>query len=134
MKRKVNWTTQRRVIYDLILSTDNHPTANDIIDMLRASGYTFAYGTVYNSLRYLVEIGMLREVKLRDSVSRYDARTEEHMHVICDRCGKISETMIPVPDAWIDKIEAETNYRLLNPDILFHGICSDCQSIGDAST
>lgn len=126
--RKVNWTTQRRVIYDIVQSSDSHPTANDVMEMLRDSNHQFAYGTIYNSLRYLVDMGLVRELKLGDAVSRYDARIEDHMHLICDVCGCVAETAISLPEEWMQEIEKQTQFHLESPEILLHGVCVNCQS------
>ncbi|WP_326492589.1 Fur family transcriptional regulator [Alicyclobacillus dauci] len=111
MSRKVNWTTQRRVIYDLVRESTDHPTANDIMERLRQSGHHFAYGTVYNSLRYLVEMALIRELKLGNAISRYDARIEDHLHVICDVCGKVAEAAIELPADWLESVSKTTHFH-----------------------
>ncbi|GMA62507.1 transcriptional repressor [Alicyclobacillus fastidiosus] len=127
MNQKINWTTQRRVIYELVRDTTDHPTASDVMEQLRAEGHQFAYGTVYNSLRYLVDMGLVRELKLGNAVSRYDARTEDHLHVICDVCGKVAEAEIDLPTRWLEEIAATTSFQLDSPEILLHGVCPDCR-------
>ncbi|GEO25396.1 transcriptional repressor [Alicyclobacillus acidoterrestris] len=127
MNQKINWTTQRKVIYELVRDTTDHPTASDVMERLRSEGYHFAYGTVYNSLRYLVDMGLIRELKLGNAVSRYDARTEEHLHVICDICGKVAEAEMDLPTHWLDEIASKTAFQLDSPEILLHGICQDCR-------
>lgn len=132
MDRKVNWTTQRRIIFDLIVQSEDHPTANDLMEGLRQHGHQFAYGTVYNSLRYLVDIGMIQELNLGDAANRYDARTEDHIHILCDNCGQISEAAIPLPRQWIEQIAASTAYDVARSDIILHGLCAECRGLSRA--
>lgn len=127
MSKRVNWTTQRRVIFDLVQRADDHPTANDVMERLRGDGHQFAYGTVYNSLRYLVDMGMIRELKLGNAVSRYDARLEDHIHIICDECGQIAEAAASLPTEWIRSIENLTDFAVLHSDVLLHGHCPTCK-------
>lgn len=55
---KLNLTVQRKAILDVIQQSHDHPAAADIIERLRGKGFNFAYGTVYNSLRYLTDAGL----------------------------------------------------------------------------
>lgn len=127
MNRKVNWTIQRRVIYELVQTATDHPTANDILERLRQGGHQFAYGTVYNSLRYLVEAGLVRELKLGNAVSRYDGRMEDHLHVICDMCGRVTEAAIDLPAGWLQDAAKKTDFHIDSAEIILHGVCQDCQ-------
>ena len=49
---------------------------------------TISYATVYNSLRFLKEAGLVHEIKFGDGASRYDRETDRHDHAICNCCGK----------------------------------------------
>jgi Fur family peroxide stress response transcriptional regulator len=128
VNRKVNWTTQRRVIYELIQTAKDHPTANDVLERLRESGHQFAYGTVYNSLRYLVEMGLVRELKLGNAVSRFDGRIEDHLHIICDVCGTVAEAAVELPDTWLSEVASKTNFTVENAEIVLHGVCQNCRN------
>ncbi|KPV55330.1 Fur family transcriptional regulator, partial [Paenibacillus sp. A3] len=90
---RLNLTTQRKAILDLVQSCEDHPTAAEIMERLRMNGHQFAYGTVYNSLRYLTDAGLIRELKLGETASRYDGRTEDHYHIVCKKCGRVDEVL-----------------------------------------
>lgn len=128
MTQKINLTLQRRAILEVIQQSEDHPSAADIIERLRVKGYNFAYGTVYNSLRYLTEVELIRELKLNESVSRYDARIEEHQHIVCTTCGKVEEIMLDLPQDWLQAISAQTRYKISNPHIVMEGTCEVCSS------
>lgn len=121
-------TTPRRLILDIVGDSRDHPTASDVIDRLKERGHTVAYATVYNSLRYLTEQGMIRELKLEGDASRYDARTEDHQHIVCTSCGRVDEVMTAAPKGWLDKIAAETGYRITDEQMLFKGVCAACRT------
>lgn len=126
MAQKLNLTVQRRAILEVVQESHDHPTAADIIERLREKGYNFAYGTVYNSLRYLTEVRLIQELKLGESVSRYDARTEEHQHIVCTSCGKVEEVMAEIPQAWLDQVSDQTKYQIDHPHIVMEGLCEQC--------
>lgn len=127
MTRKGTLTAPRRTILEIVTSSSDHPTAADIIDRLKSRGCSFAYATVYNSLRYLTEEGLLREVKLTEGASRYDARLEEHQHIVCTLCGRVDEVFALPPGDWLTRIAAETGYQIDEYQFIFKGACSSCQ-------
>jgi len=127
----VKLTFQRKAIYDVLKEATDHPTAGDIIERLRAKELTFAYGTVYNSLRYLTDAGLIRELKLGDASSRYDARTDEHQHIVCTTCGKVDEVCEEVPEAWLQTAAKETGYIIEKAKIVLEGVCGECASKAD---
>lgn len=62
--RTLNLTSQRQAVYDVVREAHDHPTAADVMNRLMERGYNLAYGTVYNSLRYLTDKELIRELKL----------------------------------------------------------------------
>ncbi|MCL6457527.1 MAG: transcriptional repressor [Gorillibacterium sp.] len=126
--RKGTLTTPRKTILEIVSLSSDHPSAADVIDRLKARGCCFAYATVYNSLRFLTQEGLLREVKLEGAASRYDARVEEHQHIICTSCGKVGEVFVGPPIEWLNRIAAETGYRIDKQEFLFKGVCPACRT------
>lgn len=122
-----NLTKQRRAVLDVVKASSDHPTAADVMDRLRIKDYKFAYATVYNSLRYLVEQGLITELRITDSVSRYDGFTEEHQHAVCDVCGKVTEVMTRINDSFVTAAQQETGYTFGRTELVLHGVCPDCK-------
>ncbi|RIX51241.1 transcriptional repressor [Paenibacillus nanensis] len=127
---KINLTIQRKAVLEVIQHAHDHPTAADVIERLRGNGFHFAYGTVYNSLRYLTDVGLIRELKLGEAVSRYDARTEDHQHIVCVKCGRVDEVMTDVPADWVEAVAKETNYRIEHAQVVLEGVCESCRQNG----
>lgn len=123
---KINLTIQRKEILEVVQHAPDHPTAADVIDRLRGKGFNFAYGTVYNSLRYLTDAGLIRELKLGEAVSRYDARTDEHQHIVCTVCGRVDEVLTELPGEWLQKVAIETKYRIEHAQVVIEGVCEEC--------
>ncbi|ANE46578.1 Fur family transcriptional regulator [Paenibacillus swuensis] len=123
---KINLTSQRKAILEVIQTRHDHPTAADIIEGLRERGFNFAYGTIYNSLRYLTDTGLIRELKLGEAVSRYDGRTEDHHHIVCSSCGRVDEVLCEPPAAWLKAVSAETSYQVREAQVVFEGVCEPC--------
>lgn len=126
--KSLNLTIQRQAVYDVVRESHDHPTAADVMERLNERGYNLAYGTVYNSLRYLSDKELIRELKLGDTASRYDGLMDDHQHVICQVCGRVDEVMSRVPDAWMKQVAVETDYDVAHAHVVFGGVCPECQS------
>lgn len=131
MKMKtLNLTSQRQAVYDIVRNSHDHPTAAEVMNRLVEQGQNLAYGTVYNSLRYLSDKQLIRELKLGEAASRYDARLDDHQHILCEVCGAVDEVMTQVPQEWTDKVSEETGYSITHAHVVFGGICPACRSKG----
>ncbi|NGM82214.1 transcriptional repressor [Paenibacillus sp. 7124] len=126
--RHLNLTSQRQAVYDIVRESHDHPTAADVMNRLVEKGQNLAYGTVYNSLRYLADKQLIRELKLGEAASRYDARMDDHQHIICEVCGAVDEVMSHVPAGWLEEVAKETGYSIGHAHVVFGGVCSACRS------
>lgn len=128
MNRKTQLTVQRKAIYEIVSEASDHPTAADIIDRLKTRGCSYAYATIYNSLRYLTDEGLIREVKLAGEASRYDARMEDHYHIVCTDCGRVDEVLVDAPSEWLEQITQSTGYEITEKQFILKGRCAQCSA------
>jgi len=84
-------TPQRVAIYDAILKLLSHPTADEIIAVIKKDQPHIATGTVYKVLDSLVENGLIVKVKTEKDIMRYDAITENHHHLYCAESNRIED-------------------------------------------
>ena len=76
-------TPQRLAILEAVHQLGDHPTAERIIEHIRANHPNIASGTVYKVLDVLVENRLIRRVKTEKDVMRYDGDMDEHHHLYC---------------------------------------------------
>jgi Fe2+ or Zn2+ uptake regulation protein len=82
-------TPQRIAVVQFILSSREHPSADEVLARVRLQCPTISRATVYNTLNLLVEKGLLKEQVLREGTIVFDANTERHHHFIDDDSGDI---------------------------------------------
>lgn len=122
-------TPQREAVLRVIRARDDHPTANEIFEAARAILPAISYATVYNSLRYLRETGLVREINFGNSASRYDGITERHDHAICTNCGKLVDFEF---NEVADLMRAAARKSRFKPERLYMtlmGLCPDCRDV-----
>src|SRR5438309_1744020 len=89
-ERGLKMTPQRRMIVDVLQSATHHPTAEEVLNAVNRKFPMTSRATVYNTLNWLKEAGMVREV-FEGGDLRFDPNTSEHHHFVCRRCGKIED-------------------------------------------
>ncbi len=84
-------TPQRVAIYDAIVKLKNHPTAENVIEYIKANHPNISVGTVYKILDSLVENELLKKVKTEKDIMRYDAILSNHHHLYCADTDRIED-------------------------------------------
>jgi len=124
-------TPQRLAIYDLLVNTTAHPSAEAIYEKVRQQYPSISFNTVYKTLEALGQRGLIRRLSAAENVYRYDADTRPHGHLVCLKCGRIDDLHWPV-GAPIDALRREamdrTDYRILGEDVYLYGYCPECRS------
>lgn len=122
-------TPQREAVLQVIRARHDHPTANEIFEAARAILPAISYATVYNSLRYFREAGLVREISFGDCASRYDGITDRHDHAICTNCGKLVDFDL---NEAADLMRAAARKSRFKPERVYltlMGLCPDCRDV-----
>lgn len=126
----MKYSKQRDTILENVLNRCDHPTADMIYEEVRKELPNISLGTVYRNLNMLVELGKIRKIIMPGVSDRFDKTLESHYHLYCKNCGEVHDVMLPdITD--IDSIvEKHTGYKIVSHDIVFIGICKNCQKEG----
>lgn len=121
-------TPQRVELIRLISISEGHPSASKFYEQIKPKFPTMSHATVYKTLALLKELGQVYEIDLRDD-SHYDGnRPHPHPHLICTKCGRIMDGDITLPLESLNRLEASSGYKILQPQISLFGLCPRCQN------
>jgi len=84
-------TPQRIAVLEVVLTLENHPDADTVIDYIRINYPHVSIGTVYKTLETFVKKGILRKVKTDNDKMRYDAIADRHHHLYCAESDRIED-------------------------------------------
>lgn len=90
-ERGLKVTPQRVAIFEAIVKLNNHPTAENVIEYIKANHPNISVGTVYKVLDSLVENELLKKVKTEKDIMRYDAVLSNHHHLYCSETDRIED-------------------------------------------
>lgn len=123
----MKYSKQRNLILETVIRNPIHPTADQVYTQLHEANPNISLGTVYRNLNLLSEIGQLRRISVANGCDRFDGRLDSHFHMICDECEKVIDVEMDF-DTDIEKsVEEKTGYIVKKLDLVFNGVCPDCQ-------
>jgi Fur family transcriptional regulator, peroxide stress response regulator len=88
-ERGLKATPQRMIIFQILMSSHEHPSAELIFEKIKNTHPGISLGTVYKTLETLVEAGLAKKVKTAGDVLRFDAKTSSHSHLYCTKTSRI---------------------------------------------
>lgn len=130
----LRWTPQRRLILDVLSSTDGHVTGAEIVERCRAREPATTASTVYRTLDVLEAIGYV-------SHSHSAAGREEfhvlprapHAHLECRTCGATIELDSAEASALVTPIRERHGFAADLGHITITGQCAGCRAAAAGS-
>lgn len=120
-------TLQRLAVYDMLSHTTEHPTAEMIYQKVKEQYPTMSFATVYKSVEIFSKLGVIQVLNTGEDSFRYDAKTSEHPHIKCTKCGRVNDVSHLDARAVESLVENETGFKVNGHQFYFYGICPDCQ-------
>lgn len=85
-------TQQRMLLLSLLMGSDDHPNAEDLLVRAKAVDDSVSLATVYRTLSALEDAGLVRKISLEGLRSRYEPTpTAEHEHLVDVDTGEVIE-------------------------------------------
>ncbi len=84
-------TIPRVVIYQYLLKFHIHPSAEEIHLAIQKKYPGVSLATIYKTLDLLVQNNLAKKVVTDEDKVRYDARTDAHIHLYCEKTKKIMD-------------------------------------------
>lgn len=121
------FTAQRAAVYTYLLSTDAHPTADDVFTSVRGRIPDISLATVYKALEALVGCGLAAKLTNGDGSARYDARTDPHPHARCLDCGTVLDVPGRLDSAALAGLGPLSGFAVQSYRLELVGHCENCR-------
>lgn len=134
MISKRNFSAKREAIYQSLVNTKTHPSAEWIYDRLKPDLPDLSLGTVYRNLAIFKETGLARSVGIVNGQERFDADMSVHSHFICKKCFCINDIhrgRSIVDSSIYTYLEREYGFRIEGHNITYYGLCKKCSENAD---
>ena len=114
---------KREAIRAELLRSMDHPSAETLYARLLPEFPDLSLGTVYRTLALFRQEGEAVCVATVAGQERFDGRTDPHAHFICQRCGRVEDVALTVPDKLL---RLELPGRVSGCTLTFYGVCDHC--------
>ena len=131
--RGLRQTNQRYQIVNVIFAEDEHFTAEELLDKVKAKGVKASRATVYRTIKLLVEANLLVEIELGDGMTTYDPNFIEspsHNHLVCVDCGQVSEFSDDHLDTLNDCLSRRMGFTTVKKSLRIEACCDKLRSSG----
>ena len=126
-------TAPRRAIIDAVFGTEDHFTAEQLLEKSRRLDPSVSRATVYRTLPLLTESGLVQEMDFGKDYKIYDpnyANSPNHNHIICEDCNKIVEFESDQLEKLEGEITQELGFKVKTQQLKITGSCEDLNKLG----
>lgn len=126
-------TNERIALLKILCDIKEHFNPQQLMELLKAQGFTLSLTTIYRNLSLLVQAGIIRRTCLQEDICSGGAwyehiwDQEHHDHLICYRCGKKIEFTYPAIEILQEAVAKEFGFTLERHHLELIGLCPDCQ-------
>ncbi|TXH60853.1 MAG: transcriptional repressor [Bacteroidia bacterium] len=128
-KYKMSITASRLKILDAFLQTNGALAHADIEEILKNE---FDRVTIYRTLQFFVEKGILHDIPVKNSATQYALCKDDcgqdghhhdhHIHFLCNQC----KTTFCLDNTHIPKMNIPSDYVIQQIEVIVNGICQQC--------
>ena len=121
----------RLAVVEVLASTDEHLSAEQIGERAEQLRPGIHRATVYRALDALGEFGLVTHVHLGRAGTTYHLAGElapRHLHLRCSDCGTVLDVAGDILDPVRRKLQRELDFHLAPEQVALVGLCKDCSS------
>lgn len=127
----IKHSKQRESIKAYLANTTEHPTADMVYMHVRKEFPNISLGTVYRNLNLLAELGEIVKITTPDGADRFDGCTHPHYHVLCTKCGSLTNLEITKCMPFDEMARKHFAGHIETHEAMFFGICEKCLELND---
>lgn len=118
-------TPQRIAIIELMHQT-GHINIDELYNAIREKFASISLATLYKNVHTMLNVSLIREVKIPGQKTKYEIEKESHAHVMCKICGELKDVPFN-PLALLQNATEMNRYVADEISVVISGICPACQ-------
>ena len=117
-----------RILEILEGSPDRHVSAEDLYRALLAAGESIGLATIYRVLTQFEQAGLVIRHNFDSGSAVFElAASEHHDHLVCVRCGRVTEFVDETIEERQRMIAARNGFTMTDHSLIIYGMCPDCR-------
>ena len=126
-QRGLRMTPQRQLVLDGVRAL-HHATPEQVCQWVQHTTPTVNITTIYRALDLLEGLGLVRHTHLGHGAPVYSSHEHEHVHLVCHRCGRVTEVDTELLMPLADTLRAESGFALDACHLALSGTCAECRA------
>ena len=122
----MKFSKQRELILNEVINSKAHLSADIIYSNLKKANPELSLGTVYRNLSFLAKKGIISKLSIPNQPDRFDKNIKPHSHLICTKCGNITDIESKSINNFIDSFSSEEDLSIESYNLLLYGKCKEC--------
>lgn len=119
-------TPQRIAIVELMHNA-GHITIEELYQSIVKKFASISLATLYKNIHSMMDVSLIREVKVPGYKTKYEIEKAEHAHVMCKSCGELKDISLN-PSSLLENRQFDiAGYKADDVAIVISGICPNCQ-------
>ncbi len=130
-KNAYKYTIQREVILETLYKSDEHLTPEALHQLIKEKFPELKTGiaTIYRTLSLLEDSDMVTSLSFGSQGKKYELGAKEHHdHMICTKCGTITEFVDEAIEERQHRIAEEFGFEMQDHSMQIYGICKNCKN------
>jgi len=126
-KKGYRLTPQRLAILEILQNANTHLSPQDVFEMARKKVPGVTEPTVYRTLSFLNDEGVLVSSRKGSGTLVYELASNLHHHLVCRECGHSLEIEHEAMEDLYSSLKRQTGYALDDRHVTLFGLCPSCQ-------
>lgn len=118
-------TPQRLAIIQLMHQA-GHISIDELYQKIREKFTSISLATLYKNVNTMLNVTLIREVKIAGQKTKYEIEKEAHAHIMCKSCGELKDIEYD-PHSILQKSIEMSQYKAEDISIVISGVCPECQ-------
>ena len=120
-------TAARYAIVQTLLDAKEHVTADELASEVQRRFPSVNISTVYRTLDTLEDLGIVDHVHLGHGRAIYHLADEEHQHLVCEKCERVTELPVTKLRSFLNAIERDFGFEVDRRHFAIVGVCRRCR-------
>jgi Fe2+ or Zn2+ uptake regulation protein len=120
-------TAPRLAVLEVLDAARDHPRIDQVLERVRAGGTSISTQTAYDVCETLHRAALARRFEPAGSPARYEARVDNHHHLVCRDCGDTADVDCAAGLAPCLEPSNAAGFAVDEAEVTFWGLCPACQ-------
>src|SRR5919202_1643796 len=128
-------TAPRLAVLTALAAGAPHSSVDVVVSAVRERLGDGSAQTVYNVLRTLTDVGLVRRIEPAGRPGLYELRVgDNHHHIVCRRCDAIADVDCAVGDTPCLTAADDSGYEIDEAEVIYWGRCPECVAATSVSS